>query len=116
MNVLARADLQVILREKIFLAINFQYTDSQNAITKKFLVDVLKTIEIRGLGITLATGTDNIILDYDYQCIIQGKCDADAKYISDSNIVLQSSDPNPFHPHDAKKRYRNFNVFYKRID
>jgi hypothetical protein len=91
LDVLARPDLQIILREKIFLAINFQYSDSQNAITKKFLYDILKSIEIRGLGITLATGTDNIILDYDYQCIIQGKCDDEARYISNSSIVLQSS-------------------------
>lgn len=103
----------MILREKIFLAINFQYTDSQNEITKLFLYDLLNSIQIRGLGITLATGTDNIILDYDYKCVIQGKCDKESKYISDSNIVLQSSSVNPYHPHDVKKRYRNFNVFYK---
>lgn len=77
---------------------------------------MLSAIKLRNLSITLATGTDNVILDYDYKCVIQGKCDEKEKFISDSNIVLQSSSENPFHPHDVKKRYRNFNVFYKSVE
>ena len=39
-----------------------------------------------------------------------------SRYISNSSIVLQSTDANPYHPHDAKKRYRNFNAHYMSVE
>lgn len=101
----------------MFIAINFQYKSSQNNLTKTFLYDTLKAINTSGLNITFATGTDNMILDYDFKCVIQGQCKNDpiAKYISDSGTVLQSNSYEPYHPHDVYKRYRNFNVHYKSV-
>jgi hypothetical protein len=47
-----------------------------NNMTKYFLYNLIKTIDDLKLGITIATGTDNMVLDYDHKCIIQGaKCD-----------------------------------------
>lgn len=111
-------DIQPYLKAKpIFIAINFQYSDSMNNLTKSFLYSMMKTINTSKLNVTIATGTDNIILDYDFMCVIQGKCAKDSveKYISDSGIVLQSGDYEPYHPHDVYKRYRNFNVYYKGV-
>lgn len=115
---LTRKDIMPYFKQSnIFIAINFQYKDSQNNLTKTFLYDLMRTINTSALNITIATGTDNIILDYDFKCVIQGQCknDSIAKYISDSNIVLQSSSETPYHPHDVYKRYRNFNVYYKAV-
>jgi hypothetical protein len=89
-----------------------------NNLTKTFLYDMMHIIADLKLNVTICSGTKNIILDYDYKCVIQGQCKNDtvSQYISNSNIVLQTSDYEPYHPHDVYKRYRNFNVFYKEID
>lgn len=92
---LKRDDVQPLLKGRsIFIAINFQYRDSQNNLTKGFLYDTMLSIKNLGLNVTIATGTDNIILDYDFKCVIQGGCknDSVAQFISDSGIVLQSGD------------------------
>ena len=115
---LKREDLRPLLKnQSIFIAINFQYSDSQNNLTKTFLYDTMKCIKDQELNVTIATGTDNIILDYDFKCVIQGGCKNDevARYISESGIVLQSSEEQPYHPHDVRKRYRNFNAYYKGV-
>lgn len=115
---LHREDLRPLLSSRpIFIAINFQYSDSQNNLTKTFLYDLMKCIKDLQLNVTIATGTDNIILDYDFKCVIQNACknDSVAQFISESGIVLQSGEEQPFHPHDVRKRYRNFNVYYKGV-
>jgi hypothetical protein len=55
---------------------------------------MMRTIADLKLNVTICTGTDNIILDYDYKCVIQGQCKNDtiAQYISNSGIVLQAND------------------------
>lgn len=113
---LTRKDVMPYLkRNNIFIAINFQYEDSQNNLTKTFLYEMMKTINTSALNVTICSGADNMILDYDFKCVIQGKCknDSISKYISDSGIILQSGSYEPYHPHDVYKRYRNFNTFYK---
>lgn len=118
-NVLKRADIRPLFKgDNIFIAINFQYHHSQNNLTKTFLYDMMKAIDTNKLNVTIATGTDNIILDYDFKCVTQGLCknDSISKYISDSGIVLQSSSYDPYHPHDVYRRYRNFNVYYKQVE
>lgn len=84
----------LLKNRSIFIAINFQYHDSQNNLTKTFLYDTVKYIKEQELNVTIATGTDNIILDYDFKCVIQGACKNDeiSRTISESGIVLQSSD------------------------
>lgn len=117
-EMLTRKDvLPYFKKSNIFIAINFQYSDSQNNLTKMFLYDLMKTINTSALNITICSGTDNIILDYDFKCITQGRCKDDpyAQYISESGIVLQTSSREPYDPHDVKKRFRNFNAYYKEV-
>lgn len=117
-ELLTRKDVMPYFKkDNIFIAINFQYSDSQNNLTKTFLYDLMKTINTSALNITICSGTDSIILDYDFKCVIQGQCKNDtmAKYISDSGIVLQSGSYDPYHPHDVYKRFRAFNAYYKSV-
>lgn len=93
-----------------YIAINFQYDHPLSPMTKNFLYNVLKTIEINDLNIQLITGTDQFINEYEEKCE-NSSCDFMEQYIADSNIILQSSAYQT-----ENKRTQNFNVDFNAID
>ena len=93
-----------------YIAINFQFGHSLSNMTKYFIYNLLKIIEMRGLNIQIITGSNNFITDYEDKCAT-GPCDYIEQYIADSNVMFQSSGPN-----ETDKRVTNFNMDYTGIE